>query len=58
VTGYNDNVNSPGGKPYLRRWQIANGTVRTRSVEVRVEPAYMDKYAALRVDLQTLVQIF
>jgi prepilin-type N-terminal cleavage/methylation domain-containing protein len=58
VTNYNDNPTSPAGKPYVRRWEITNGTVRTRSVQVRVEPGYTDKYAALRVDLQTLVQIF
>jgi prepilin-type N-terminal cleavage/methylation domain-containing protein len=58
VTDYNDNPTSPTGKAYVRRWEITNGTVRTRSVQVRVTPGYSDPYATLRVDLQTLIQIF
>jgi prepilin-type N-terminal cleavage/methylation domain-containing protein len=57
VSGYSDNVSGPTGKPYVRRWQITNGTIRTRQVQVRVEPAYADTYAAPRVELSTLIQI-
>jgi prepilin-type N-terminal cleavage/methylation domain-containing protein len=58
VPGYFDAVNSPTGKPYLRRWAITNGTVRTRAVQVRIVPIYVDYFATSRVDLQTLIQIF
>jgi prepilin-type N-terminal cleavage/methylation domain-containing protein len=58
VTNHYDEVNGPSLKPYRRRWQIANGTVRTRDVQIRVEPRYTDKYAAPRVDLRTLIQLF
>jgi type IV pilus assembly protein PilV len=58
LTNYSDDVASPSLKQYRRRWQITDGTVRTRQVAVRVEPNYVDGYAARRVDLQTLIQIF
>jgi prepilin-type N-terminal cleavage/methylation domain-containing protein len=58
VGTYTDNPTGPSLKPYRRMWRITNGTVRTRAVLVRVEPAYTDTYAAPRVDLQTLIQLF
>jgi prepilin-type N-terminal cleavage/methylation domain-containing protein len=58
VANYNDDVNGPSGKPYRRRWQIANGTVRTRDVQVRVQPRYTDRYRATPVDVRTLIQLF
>jgi prepilin-type N-terminal cleavage/methylation domain-containing protein len=58
VANYYDEVNGPSLKPYRRRWQITQGTVRTRDVQIRVEPRYTDRYAAWRVDLRTLIQLY
>ena len=57
VTDYADSLASPHGKPYRRRWQISNSVVRTREIQIRVEPRYSDQHATQGINLRTLIQI-
>jgi prepilin-type N-terminal cleavage/methylation domain-containing protein len=57
VNGYADSLTSPQGKPYRRRWQITTSVIRTREIQIRVEPRYADGYVTPGITLRTLIQV-
>lgn len=55
VANYFDTVQSPDGRSYLRRWEIAVDPTGARRVSIRIEPATAGNYQWRRLDFTTLV---